>query len=114
MAIDGKSVAFLVAKEGIEQVELTEPWKAVEHAGGTPRLISVEPGEVQGFNHLTAADRFAVDETADRARAGDYSALALDEELVVCTGGQFPLISSRKPDDLPAFCKELIQQLEKV
>jgi protease I len=77
MAIDGKSVAFLVAKEGIEQVELTEPWKAVEHAGGTPRLISVEPGEVQGFNHLTPADRFAVDETADRARAGDYSALAL-------------------------------------
>ena len=34
--LNGKRVAFLVANEGIEQVELTEPWKAVEEAGGSP------------------------------------------------------------------------------
>jgi putative intracellular protease/amidase len=48
----GKTVAFLVANEGVEEVELTEPWKAVAAAGGTPRLVSVEAGEVQAFNHL--------------------------------------------------------------
>jgi len=37
-----------------------------------------------------------------------------DEELVVCTNGAFPLISSRKPDDLPAFCGELLAQLDRV
>jgi hypothetical protein len=38
--LQGKRIAFLVATEGIEQVELTEPWKAVEQAGGTPELVS--------------------------------------------------------------------------
>ncbi len=62
--LQGKTVAFLVAAEGIEQVELTEPWKAVESAGGTPKLVSVEAGEVQAFNHLDKGDTFSVDETA--------------------------------------------------
>jgi protease I len=52
MSLDGKKVAFLVAPEGAEQVELTEPWKAVKEAGGTPELISTEVGKVQAFNHL--------------------------------------------------------------
>jgi len=42
MTIDGKKVAFLVSKEGIEQVELTEPWKVVERSGGVPQLISID------------------------------------------------------------------------
>ena len=67
MSIDGKSVAFLVSKEGIEQAELTEPWSAVDSAGGRPRLISVEPGTVQAFRHLDRADTFPVDETAAEA-----------------------------------------------
>jgi protease I len=169
-------VAFLVAKEGIEQVELTEPWKAVEHAGHTPRLISPEPGRVQAFRHLDAADSFAVDVTAGDARPGDYAALVLPGGVangdllrwqapavefvrgfaatgrpiaVICHGGwilietgavagrritSWPsmqtdfrnagatwvdeqcvvdgnLISSRKPDDLPAFCKALVEGL---
>jgi protease I len=181
--IEGKPVAFLVSKEGIEQVELTEPWKAVQRAGGTPRLISLEKGTVQGFHHLDPADTFPVDETAAEADAGSYAALVLpggvangdllrwqrpaqdfvrrfvetgrpvaaichggwiltdvdvvrgrritswpsmatdfrnagatwlDEELVVCTGGPFHLISSRKPDDLPAFCRELVSQVAQV
>ena len=48
----GRTIAFLVATEGIEQVELTEPWKAVREAGGTPRLLAPESGEVQVFHHL--------------------------------------------------------------
>ena len=59
--LSGKQVAFLVAAEGIEQVELTEPWKAVEEAGGSPKLVSPKPGKVQAFHHLDKADTFDVD-----------------------------------------------------
>ena len=183
MSIDGKSVAFLVSKEGIEQAELTEPWSAVDNAGGRPRLISVEPGTVQAFRHLDRADTFPVDETAAEADPTAFAALVLpggvangdllrwqepardfvrgfaatgrplavichggwvlidaylvrgrhltswpslatdyrnagatwtDEELVVDNEGPFALISSRKPADLPAFCGELVGQLDKV
>src|SRR5919197_5176180 len=72
----GKTIAFL-ATEGVEQVELTEPWKAVEQEGGTPTLIAPEPGHVQAFHHLDKADRFAVDATAAEADAGRYDALVL-------------------------------------
>ncbi|MEJ7773906.1 MAG: type 1 glutamine amidotransferase domain-containing protein [Nocardioidaceae bacterium] len=73
----GKTIAFAVAGEGIEQVELTEPWKAVEEAGGTPRLLSSKSGQVQAFNHLDKADTFGVDATFDDASVGDYDALVL-------------------------------------
>jgi protease I len=36
--LDGKRIAFVVAQEGVEQVELTEPWKAVQAAGAKPEL----------------------------------------------------------------------------
>jgi len=76
-ALEGKTVAFAVAAEGIEQVELTEPWKAVVEAGGTPKLLSVESGEVQAFNHLDKADTFDVDATFSSASGDDYDALML-------------------------------------
>jgi deglycase len=173
--LKGKKIAFLAA-EGVEQVELTEPWKAVEQAGGSPELISVEDGEVQAFNHLDKADTFTVDKTAKDADASDYDGLVLpggvanpdflrtdedavrfvrgffeqakpvgvichgpwtlveadvvkgrtltswpslqtdlrnagatwvDEEVVVDEG----LVSSRNPDDLPAFCAKLVEEL---
>jgi protease I len=173
--LKGKKIAFLAA-EGVEQVELTEPWKAVEQAGGSPELISVEDGEVQAFNHLDKADTFPVDKTAKEADASDYDGLVLpggvanpdflrmdedavrfvrgffeqakpvgvichgpwtlveadvvkdrtitswpslqtdlrnaganwvDEEVVVDQG----LVSSRNPDDLPAFCAKLVEEL---
>ena len=75
--LDGKTVAILVANEGIEQVELTEPRKALEQAGATVHLIAPEPGEVQAFNHLDKADTFGVDKTASDADAADYDALML-------------------------------------
>src|SRR5688572_21678885 len=75
--IEGKRVAFLVANEGVEQVELTEPWDAVKEAGGEPELIAPESGSVQAFNHLDKADTFDVDKTVGEADAGDYDGLVL-------------------------------------
>ncbi|MFK3672155.1 type 1 glutamine amidotransferase domain-containing protein [Leifsonia aquatica] len=180
MTANGRTIAFLVGPEGIEQAELTEPWKAVADAGGTPRLISKDSGEVQAYEHLTPADRFPVDVILDAASADDFDALVLpggvangdqvrtfpgavklvqefaaagkpiavichggwvlveagvvdgrrltswpslqtdyrnagatwvDEEVVV-DDGPFTLISSRKPDDLPAFNRELLAALD--
>ena len=75
--LQGRTVAFLVASEGIEQVELTGPWEAVEKAGGTPRLLSPESGRVQAFNHLDKGDTFEVDETVGKADPASYDALVL-------------------------------------
>jgi protease I len=75
-ALDGKKVAFL-ATDGVEQIELTEPWKAVEDAGAEPELVSLKTGEIQGFNHLDKADTFSVDRAVSEADAGEYDALVL-------------------------------------
>jgi protease I len=74
--LDGKRIAF-VATDGVEQVELTTPWQSVEEAGGRPELISLKPGEIQGFRHLDKGDRFQVDRTAAEADVADYDALVL-------------------------------------
>jgi protease I len=172
--LEGKRVAFL-ATDGVEQVELTEPWKTVEDEGGTPELVSLESGEIQGFEHLDKGAKFEVDRTVEDASEGDYDALVLpggvanpdflrmdenavafvrsffeagkpvavichgpwtlveadvvrdrtitswpslrtdilnaggnwvDEEVVVDNG----LVSSRRPDDLPAFCEKLAEE----
>ena len=173
--LDGKTIAFLVAAEGVEQVELTDPWKAVEDAGGKPELVSIESGQIQAFNHLDKADTFSVDKTVADADVGDYDGLVLpggvanpdflraDEDAVtfvraffdqakpvaaICHGPwtlveagvvegrtmtSFPslktdlrnagahwvdeevvvdqgLVTSRKPDDLPAFCAKLVEE----
>jgi protease I len=71
------TIAFLTAPEGVEQVELTEPWKAVQDAGYTPRLVSTESGQVQGFNHLDKADTFPVDQTVGETSAAEYAGLVL-------------------------------------
>ena len=76
-SLSGRKVAFLVAAEGIEQVELTEPWQAVEKAGGEPVLISPEPGTVQAFDHLDKADTFDVDVPVAEADVADYAGLVL-------------------------------------
>ncbi|MEU0992100.1 type 1 glutamine amidotransferase domain-containing protein [Streptomyces sp. NPDC005953] len=70
-------IAFLVAPEGIEQIELTEPWRAVVDAGDTPSLISTEAGRVQAFNHLDRGDTFPVDQIVAEADATAYDALVL-------------------------------------
>ena len=173
--LTGKTVAFLTAQEGIEEVELTEPWKAVKDAGATPKLIAPESGEIQAFNHLDKSSTYSVDQSLEDADPDDYDALVLpggvanpdqlrtderalqfvqqifaagkpvgvichgpwtlveadlvrgrkltswpslqtdirnaggewvDEEVVVDQG----LVSSRKPDDLPAFCAKIVEE----
>jgi protease I len=74
--LDGKRVAF-VATDGVEQIELTEPWRAVEDEGATPVLVAPEGGSIQGFEHLDRGDTFAVGLTAEAADAGDFDALVL-------------------------------------
>ncbi|WKN50648.1 type 1 glutamine amidotransferase [Nocardioides sp. Arc9.136] len=75
--MSGKTIAFLVSTEGIEQAELTGPWQAVQEAGGTPVLISTESGEVQAFDHLDKADTFPVDQVVDDVSIDDYDGLVL-------------------------------------
>ncbi len=70
-------IAFLVAAEGIEQVELTGPWKAVQEAGHEPVLLSPESGKVQAFDHLDKADTFEVDVRVADADVDDYAMLVL-------------------------------------
>jgi len=75
--LSAKKVAFLVAKEGIERVELTEPWAAVTQAGATAELLSPEVGEVQTFDHLDKAETRPVDKAVGAASVDDYDALVL-------------------------------------
>jgi protease I len=74
--LDGKKIAF-VATDGVEQVELTKPWDAVKEAGGQPELLSLEDGQIQGFNHLDHGDKFDVDKTVADANPDDYAGLVL-------------------------------------
>ena len=176
--LDGKKVAFL-ATHGVEQVELTEPRKAVENEGAETELISLEGGQIQAFEHLDHGDTFDVDRTVKEADPSDYDALVqpggvanpdflrADEDAVaffraffeagkpvgvIChgpwmlveagvvddrkvtswpslktdirnAGGEWvdeevcvdgDLITSRKPDDLPAFCRQLVEKFSAV
>ncbi|MFD8302800.1 type 1 glutamine amidotransferase domain-containing protein [Streptomyces sp. NPDC059690] len=166
-------IAFLTAPEGVEQIELTDPWQAAKDAGHEPVLVSTKPGEIQAFNHLDKADTFPVDEVVGEASATSFGALVLpggvanpdflrmdekavafvrdffeqgrpvaaichapwtlveadvvrgrvltswpslrtdirnaggtwvDEQVKICDHGTGKLVTSRKPDDLKAFC----------
>jgi protease I len=74
--LDGRTIAFLAA-DGVEQVELVEPRKAIEEAGARTALIGLEEGEIQGFDHLDHADTFKVDKAVKDADAGDYDGLVI-------------------------------------
>jgi protease I len=100
--LNGRTIAFLVAPEGIEQVELTEPWAAVEKAGGTPRLLSIEPGEVQAFNHLDKADTFPVDAVVGDADPEAYDGLVLP-------GGVANPDALRMDEDAVTFVKDFME-----
>ena len=105
--LQGKRIAFVVAPEGTEQVELTEPWKAVEAAGGSPELLSTEEGEIQAFNHLDKADTFTVDRTVSEADAGDYDGLVLP-------GGVANPDFLRTDEDAVTFVRAFFEQAKPV
>jgi protease I len=101
-SLEGTTIAFLVAPEGIEQVELTEPWRAVAEAGGTPRLISTAAGEVQAFDHLDKADTFPVDLTVADARVDSF------DGLVLPGGVANPDVLRTEPDAV-AFVRDFVE-----
>jgi protease I len=75
--LNGRRIAFLVANEGVEQVELTEPWKAIQEAGAEADLLTLEDEKVQAFNHLDKGDTFDPDGVVSEASADDYDGLVL-------------------------------------
>jgi len=75
--LQGKKIAFLTANEGVEQIELTEPLKAVREAGAEAELLAPEAGQVQAFNHLDKGDTFDADRVVGDADAGEYDGLVL-------------------------------------
>jgi protease I len=74
--LDGMRVAILVATD-FEQVELTEPRKALEAAGAKTIIISPKAGQINGVNHDVKADIFNVDLTLDQANPNDFDAVLL-------------------------------------
>ena len=75
--LQGKKIAFLTANEGVEQVELTEPLRAVREAGAEAELLAPESGAVQAFNHLDKGDAFEVDRPVGEADPSEYDGLVL-------------------------------------
>ena len=74
--LSGKRIAFLAA-DGVEQVELTQPWEAIKEAGAEVELISIKSGEIQGVNHMDKGDTFPVDKLVSDVNANDYDGLVL-------------------------------------
>jgi protease I len=101
--LDGKKVAFLVANEGVEQVELTEPWEEARRQGAQTELIAPETGQVQAFNHLDKADTFPVDHAVSEVDASDYDALVLP-------GGVANPDNLRTHEDAVAFARAFFEQ----
>ena len=99
--LQGKTIAFL-ATDGVEQIEYTEPRKAVEQAGGAAHLVSLEAGEIQGFNHLDKGDTFPVDKAVAEASADQYDGLVLP-------GGVANPDALRTDADAVAFVKAFVE-----
>ncbi|MGV9841627.1 type 1 glutamine amidotransferase domain-containing protein [Streptomyces fungicidicus] len=96
-------IAFLTAPEGVEQVELTEPWQAAVDAGHEPVLVSTSPGKIQAFNHLDKADTFPVQEVVGEASADSFDGLVLP-------GGVANPDLLRTDDKAVAFVKDFFEQ----
>lgn len=75
--LQDKKIAFLMANEGVEQVELTEPLKAVREAGAEAELLAPEAGEIQAFNHLNKGDTFEAERAVGDADASEFDGLVL-------------------------------------
>lgn len=74
--LNGMKVAILAA-EGFEQAELTEPRKALQDAGAETQVVSPAQGEVQGWKHFDKGERIKVDVPLEQADAAEFDALLL-------------------------------------
>jgi protease I len=72
----GKKVAILAA-DMFERVELVEPRTVLEDAGAEVEIVSIESGEIQGFDHFDPASKVKVDRTVEEASPDDYDALVI-------------------------------------
>jgi len=75
--IRSRKIAFLMANEGVEEIEFARPCDAIEAAGGQPEVLTPNGGEVQAFNHLDKASTFQSDRKVEDASIDDYDALVL-------------------------------------
>ena len=100
--LKGRRIAFL-ATDGVEQIELTKPWEAIKGAGAVVELISIQSGEIQGFNHLDKGDKFSVDRTVSEVNAHDYDGLVLP-------GGVANPDFLRTQDDAVKFTRQFFEQ----
>src|SRR3954470_12048780 len=98
--LNGLKVAILVT-DGFEQVEMTEPRKALDQVGAITSIVSPKDGRVRAWEFTEWGDEYPVDVKLDRAQPQEFDALLLP-------GGVRNLVSSRKPDDIPAFNREMI------
>jgi hypothetical protein len=80
-SLDGMKVAILVS-DGFEQIEMTEPRKALDAAGAQTQIVSPLDGSVRGWKHLDPADTFEVDVMLKNANADDFDALLLPGGVV--------------------------------
>jgi protease I len=76
LGLNGRKVAIL-ATDGVEQVELVEPRKALDAAGAVTHLIAPKEGAIQGMNHDEKADMLPVDRVLAQVHASEYDALLL-------------------------------------
>jgi len=104
--LSGKRIAFL-ASDGVEQVELTQPWDAIKKAGATVELVSIEPGQIQGVNHMDKGDKFDVDRVVSDVNANDFDGLVLP-------GGVANPDFLRTNDDAIKFVREFFNQRKPV
>jgi deglycase len=74
--LQGKKVAILAA-DMFERVELEEPRKALQEAGADVEIVSIDDGEIQGFDHFDPANTVEVDRTVEEASPDDYDALMI-------------------------------------
>lgn len=99
--LNGKRVAIVVT-DGFEQVEMTEPRRALEEEGAETEIVSVKTDEVRGWNHTEWGDSFEVDTPIDEADAGDYDALLLP-------GGAMSPDKLRVVPEVQAFVREFFE-----
>jgi protease I len=98
--LQGKKIA-IVATDGFEQVELTEPRKALQAAGAKVEVVSPKAGQIKGWNHTDWGENTAVDRTLDEAKPTDYDGLVLP-------GGQINPDKLRIEPKAVAFVTEFV------